>query len=301
MDRLSSIEAFVTVAELASFSRAAERLQIAKSVVSRQVSALETELGARLFHRTTRSLTLTEVGRSYLERTKQILADLEEANRAVSQLQSAPRGKLRINAPMSFGFLHLAQALPDFMKAYPEVSVDLAMNDRFVDLVDEGYDLAVRIGALEDSSLIARKLAPVRRVICASPDYIARKGMPHNISDLKKHDCLIYMSDHPEWRFMNPNGKPLVVAITGRLSINNGDALRIAALEGLGLANLPTFLVGDDLRAGRLVSVLQSVTPSTLTLSAVYPPTRHITPKVRAFVDFLAERFGPVPYWDEGI
>jgi len=301
MDRLSSIEAFVTVADLASFSRAAERLNIAKSVVSRQISALEAELGARLFHRTTRSLTLTEVGRSYLERTRQILADLEEANQAVSQLQSSPRGKLRINAPMSFGFLHLAQALPDFMKAYPEVSVDLAMNDRFVDLVDEGYDLAVRIGALDDSSLIARKLAPVRRVICASPDYIARKGMPHTIADLKKHDCLVYMSDHPEWRFMNPNGKPFVVAITGRLSINNGDALRVAAIEGLGLANLPTFLVGDDLRAGRLVSVLQEMKPSELTLSAVYPPTKHITPKVRAFVDFLAERFGPEPYWDEGV
>lgn len=301
MDRLSAIGAFVTVADLGSFSRAAERLNIAKSVVSRQVSALEAELGARLFHRTTRSLTLTEVGRSYLERTRQILADLEEANQAVSQLQSAPRGKLRVNAPMSFGFLHLAQALPDFMKLYPEVSVDLVMNDRFVDLVDEGFDIAVRIGALDDSSLIARKLAPVRRVICASPDYIAARGAPAHISDLKSHECLVYMSDHPEWRFENPNGKPFIVAVHGRLSVNNGDALRVAALQGLGIANLPTFLVGDDLRAGRLVAVLQEMTPLMLTLNAVYPPTRHITPKVRAFVDFLSERFGPLPYWDEGV
>ena len=166
MDRLATIEAFVKVSETHSFSEAARRLRSSKSVVSRQIAALEGELGARLFHRTTRSLTLTEVGRSYFERASRILADLQDANRSVSQLQAAPRGQLRVNAPMSFGLLHLAPALPDFLARYSEVQVDMTLNDRFVDLVDEGFDVAVRIGSLEDSSLVARKLASMRRVVC---------------------------------------------------------------------------------------------------------------------------------------
>ena len=178
MDRFAAIESFVKVAETRSFSEAARRLRSSKSAISRNVGALEAELGARLFHRTTRSLTLTEAGRGYFERASRILADLEEANLAVTQLQSAPRGRLRVNAPMSFGFLHLAQALPDFLAIHPDVSVELVMNDRFVDLVDEGFDVAVRIGSMEDSSLIARRLAPVRRVACASPAYLKARGAP---------------------------------------------------------------------------------------------------------------------------
>ena len=183
MDRLAAIEAFVRVAEAQSFSEAARRLRSSKSAVSRNVGALESELGVRLFHRTTRSLTLTEAGRGYFERATRILADLEEANLAVSQLQSAPRGRLRVSAPMSFGFLHLAPALPDFLARYPEVAVDLAMNDRFVDLIDEGFDVAVRIGAMEDSSLIARRLAPIRRVVCASPAFFEARGLPLSPED----------------------------------------------------------------------------------------------------------------------
>ncbi len=300
MDRLAALEAFVSVAEAQSFSEAARRLRSSKSVVSRQVSALEAELGARLLHRTTRSLTLTEAGRGYFERATRILADLDEANLAVSQLQVAPRGRLRINAPMSFGFLHLAPALPDFLALYPEVSVDVTMNDRFVDLVEEGFDVAVRIGTLDDSSLIARRLAPIRRVVCASPAYFQAHGVPQSPDDLKAHECLCNsnIASAHEWRFMAPDGKPWPVTVKGRLSVNNGDALRVAALKGLGLTNLPTFIVGGDLQAGTLTTVLDEFIPQDMALNAVYPHARHLSPKVRAFVDFLANRFGPRPYWD---
>lgn len=300
MDRLAALEAFVKVAETQSFSEAARRLRASKSVVSRQIAALEAELGARLFQRTTRSMTLTEAGRGYFERASRILADLEDANLSVSQLQATPRGQLRVNAPMSFGLLHLAPALPDFLERYPEVDVDLTMNDRFVDLIDEGFDLAVRAGKLEDSSLVARKLAPVRRVVCASPDYLKARGTPQTPDDLARHDCLCYsnLSMAHDWRFVTEKGEPWPVDVRGRLNVNNGDALKIAALRGLGFVNLPTFIVGSELQAGTLVTVLDKYIPQDATLSAVYPHSRHLSPKVRAFVDFLAERFGPRPYWD---
>ncbi len=300
MDRLAAIEAFVRVAETHSFSEAARRLHASQSAVSRAISGLEAELGARLLHRTTRSLTLTEAGRGYFERAARILADLDEANLAVTQLQAAPRGRLRVNAPMSFGFLHLAPALPDFLALYPELSVDLSMSDRFVDLIEEGVDVAVRIGALEDSSLIARKLAPIRRVVCASPAYLNARGTPLAPDDLKQHDCLCNsnIAVLHEWRFAAADGKLWPVDVRGRLSANNGDALRVAALKGLGLANLPTFIVGADLQAGTLMTVLDDFAVQDLSMSAVYPPGRHLSPKVRAFVDFLADRFGPRPYWD---
>jgi DNA-binding transcriptional LysR family regulator len=300
MDRLAALEAFVKVAETRSFSEAARRLRSSKSVISRLIAGLEAELGARLFHRTTRSMTLTEAGRSYFERAARILADLEEANLSVSQLQAAPRGKLRVNAPMSFGFLHLASALGDFISRYPEVEIDVTLNDRFVDLVEEGFDVAVRIGSLEDSSLVARKLAPIRRAICASPDYLKARGVPPSPEHLKAHDCLCN-SNLPagrEWRFVTADGKTFLVEVKGPLTANNGDALKVAALRGLGFAYLPTFIVGSDLQAGALVTVLDKFIPQDLTLHAVYPHSRHLSPKVRAFVDFLAERFGPRPYWD---
>jgi DNA-binding transcriptional LysR family regulator len=298
MDRLGAIQAFVQVAETGSFSEAARRLRSSKSGVSRQISALETELGARLLHRTTRSLTLTEAGRGYFERAARVLADLDEADRSVSALQAAPRGRLRVNAPMSFGFLHLAPAIPDFLARYPDVELDMMMNDRFVDLVDEGFDVAVRIGNLDDSSLVARRLAPIRRVVCASPAYLAARGTPASPGELKGHDCLCYSNVPREWRFVGPDGPPYVVQVRGRLSANNGDALRIAALEDMGIINQPTFIVGGDLQSGTLVTLLNDFIPQDISLHAVYPHSRLLSPKVRAFVDFLAERFGPRPYWD---
>jgi DNA-binding transcriptional LysR family regulator len=300
MDRLAAIEAFVRVAESGSFSKAAERLHSSKSAVSRQVSALEAELGARLIHRTTRALTLTEAGRSYFEQAVRILADLAEANASVGQLQAAPRGRLRVSAPMSFGFLHLAPAVPDFLARHPDVELDLIMNDRFVDLVDEGFDVAVRIGTLADSSLVARKLAPMRRAVCAAPSYLARRGTPASPDELKTHECLCYsnVGMAQEWRFVRADGRPWSVEVRGRLHANNGDALRAAALRGFGLAVLPSFLVGRDFQSGALVPVLEEFLPQDSAVYAVYPHARHLSPKVRAFVDFLAERFGPDPYWD---
>lgn len=301
MDRLAALEAFVKVSETQSFSDAARRLRASKSAVSRHIAALEAQLGARLFHRTTRSLTLTEAGRGYFERAARILADLEDANLSVSQLQAAPRGRLRVNAPMSFGFLHLGAAAGDFLDRYPEVEVDVTLNDRFVDLVDEGFDVAVRIGSLTDSSLVARRLAPVRRVLCASPDYLKTRGVPQTPDDLKSHDGLFNtnITQSREWRFISPDGKPWPVTVKGRLSASNGDMLRVAALRGHGFVHLPTFIVGADLRAGTLVSVLDRYIDQDLTLNALYPHARHLSPKVRAFVDFLAERYGPEPYWDK--
>jgi DNA-binding transcriptional LysR family regulator len=302
MDRFAALEAFVRVAETGSFSEAARQLRTSKSAVSRHVAALEADLGVRLLQRTTRSLTLTEAGRGYVERASRILSDLVEADQSVSRMQDAPRGHLRISAPMSFGFLHLASAIPDFLARHDEVKIELTMSDRFVDLVDEGFDLAVRIGSLQDSSLVARRLAPIRRVICASPAYLRLRGTPTSPDDLKAHDCIGYSGAGPpqEWRFVDAAGRPWPVAVGGRLTANNGDAVRAAALGGTGIASLPTFIVGRDLKDGRLAAFLDTFVPQDLSLNAVYPHARHLSPKVRAFVDFLAERFGPQPYWDLG-
>jgi DNA-binding transcriptional LysR family regulator len=300
MDRFAALEAFVRVAETQSFSEAARRLRSSKSAVSRSVGALEAEVGARLFNRTTRSLNLTEAGRAYFERVIRILADLDDADRALGHHQASPRGRLMVSAPMSFGFLHLAPAMPEFLGRFPEVDVDLSLNDRFVDLVDDGFDVALRIGALPDSSLMARRIVPIRRTLCASADYFRRRGTPHAPEDLKTHECLrnSNVARTQEWRFVDPEGKPSLVSVFGRVSANNGDALREMALAGFGIANLPTFIVGADLREGALVAALERFLPQDLAMSAVYPHSRHLSPKVRAFVDFLVERFGKRPYWD---
>lgn len=300
MDRLATMEAFVRVAETRSFSEAARRLRTSKSLVSRQVAALEAELGVRLFNRTTRSLTLTEEGRGYQTQVVRILGEIEAANASVNMLQVVPRGRLRMNAPMSFGVLHLAPAIRDFLARYPEIDLDLTLNDRYVDLVDEGFDLAVRIGRLADSSLVARKLAPMRLVVCGSPAYLATHGVPATPEDLRQHQCLAYSSNalHDEWRFGDADGRVATMEIKGRLRINNGDALRVAALQGLGLVNLPSFIIGGDLQAGTLVSVLTDHETQDAGIHVVYPHGRHLSLKVRALVDFLAERFGLRPYWD---
>ena len=271
MDRFAAIEAFVRVAEAQSFSEAARRLRSSKSAVSRNVSNLEEDLGVQLIQRTTRSLTLTEAGRGYFER-----------------------------ASTSFGFLHLAPALPEFLDQNPEVSVELSLTDRIVDLVEDGFDLALRIGALPDSSLIARRLSPIRLAVCASLAYVHSRGRPETPEDLRNHECLLN-SNAPlaqEWRFTGPDGASMSVEVHGRLSANNGEALRVAALNGLGFAYLPTFLIGADVQYGALTTVLESYVPQDATLSAVYPHSRHLSPKVRALVDFLADRFRPSPYWD---
>ena len=301
MDRLAALEAFARVAESGSFSAAARALGSSKSLISRQVSALEAELGARLISRTTRSLTLTEAGRGYYEQVTRILVQMEEADLSVSQLQATPRGKLRINAPMSFSLLRVAPVLPDFLALYPEIDVDLAMNDRRVDLLEEGFDLAIRIGRLADSSLIARKLGPMRRMVCASPAYLAERGVPAAPADLKGHACLCYSNADTvdEWRFSEPDGRPIAVEVKGRVRANNGDLLRVAALRGLGLVDLPSFLVGADIEAGTLVPVLQDFIRQDGGVYAVYPHARYLPPKIRVFIDFLAERWGGDPDWPD--
>jgi DNA-binding transcriptional LysR family regulator len=300
MDRLANMDAFVRVAETKSFSEAARRLRSSKSLVSRQVAALEAEFGVRLFHRTTRSLSLTEEGRGYHAQVARILTEIEEANLSVSKLQAAPRGRLRVSAPMSFGILHIGPAIHDFLARYKEVELDLSLNDRFVDVVDEGFDLAIRVGRLSDSSLVTRKLGQYRMMLCASPTYLKQRDALRDPDDLKQHQCLCYSTNSlvPEWQFVSKDGKPWSVQINGPLHANNGDVLRAAALQGLGIVYLPSFIVGPDVQASTLATLLPEFVPTDTAIHAVYPSSRHLSPKVRAFIDFLAERYGLRPHWD---
>ncbi|MHB1218969.1 MAG: LysR family transcriptional regulator [Alphaproteobacteria bacterium] len=299
LDSLSGMAVFAKVVEARSFTAAAAELGMSKSAVSKQISRLEDRLGARLLNRTTRRLSLTETGAAFYDRCARVVAEAQEAELAVTNLQSEPRGTLRVNAPMSFGHLHIAPAIPDFLTRYPEVRVDMTMNDRFVDLIDEGFDVAIRIARLTDSSLIARRLAPDRRVLCGAPAYFAKRGEPRTPDDLAAHNCLsyAYVSDTDQWQFIDGEGTR-AVSVRGNLRANNGDAIRQALLAGLGVAVLPAFIVGPDVQAGRLREVLSDYLPNRASVYAVYPHSRHLSAKVRVFVDFLADRFGPSPYWD---
>lgn len=300
MDRLAATEAFVRVAERGGFTAAAEALGISRAMVSKHVQDLEQHLGARLLNRTTRRISLTEAGRIYLERGAQLLADLAETEEAVGALHTEPRGRLRVNAPMSFGALHLGEAIAGYLEAHQAVTIELTLNDRVVDLVEEGYDVAIRIAALNDSSLIARRLAPSRMVVCASPGYLARHGRPEAPQDLGGHNCLEYSygANRGEWQFERPDGA-VSVRVGGRMRANNGDALRAAALCGCGVVLIPTFIVGDDLRDRRLTPLLCDYRIPDASIYAVYPPGRQLSAKVRSFIDFLLPRFGEHPSWDE--
>ncbi len=303
MDRLDAMAAFARVVEAESFSAAARALGLSKSAVSKQVSRLEARLGLRLLNRTTRRLSLTEAGAAFYQGCQRVVAEAEAAEQAVTHLASAPRGRLRVNAPMSFGVRHVSPALPEFLGRYPELAVDLTLNDRLVDLVEEGFDVGVRIAPLVDSSLVARRLAPSRSVLSAAPAYLDVRGAPRDLDELEDHACLIYsyQATGEAWRLTGPGGARRL-KVSGPLRVNNGDAILAAALGGLGVALLPCFICGEDLRAGRLVRVLPDWgLASDGAVSAVYPAARHLSPKVRVFVDFLAERFGDKPYWDEAI
>jgi DNA-binding transcriptional LysR family regulator len=299
MDTLDGMRTYVAVVTEGSFAGAAGRLGMSPQLVSKYVAQLESRLGARLLNRSTRRVSITEVGQAYFERCQQVLADIDEMESAIGESAVAACGTLRINAPMSFGTLHLSQAIADYQKTQPDVSVDLTLDDRVVDIVSEGFDLAIRITDLDESSLVARKLAPVRMVVCGSPDYLRRRGVPETPNELETHHCLgyAYWSGRNRWRF-EANGKVLDVKITGRFSANNGDALRLAAIAGTGLALQPTFIVGNDIRAGRLRPVLENFSIKGLDVYAVYAHRQYLTGKVRTFVDFLAGYFGSPPYWD---
>ncbi len=300
MDKLTAMRVFLEVARQGSFTAAAEHLGISRAMATKHLSQLENDLGARLLNRTTRRLGLTEVGQAYQDRCQHILAEIEETELAVSQLHSLPRGTLKITAPTSFGAFHLAPAAADFMRQYPEVKVDLDLTDRFIDLVEEGMDMGVRVGMLEDSSLIARHLTSTRMVVCGAPGYFEEYGRPRHPDDLKQHRCLLfgYPVSHVDWDF-TLEGSAHQVHVSGPLRSNIGDALRMAAIQGTGLIKMPTYIVGKEIRNGRLETVLEEFETEPRPIHAVYMHRRHLSAKVRAFVDFLHERFQPYPYWED--
>ena len=287
------MQLFVRVVEEGSFSAAARFLGITPSSVSRQVSQLEGELGARLFHRTTRKQSLTEAGEIYFQHARRIVADLEAARLAVSRLTDTPSGSLHITVEADFALAYVAPILPDFLDRYPEVQVRLSMSAGMMDLVDSGIDLAIRIGHLDDSSLIARKIAMSRSLVCASPRYLERHGTPTHPGELEVHSCLSFRTKPGKnnWRFKLPQGA-LDVSISGRLNANSLIFLRNAALSGLGIIMIPTWMIRDELKHGQLVPLLQDfpLAPPNTPIHAVFAHNRHLAPKVRAFVDFLAER-----------
>jgi DNA-binding transcriptional LysR family regulator len=299
MEDLQRMAIFARVVEEKSFSGAARRLGLSKSLVSKQVTQLERSVGARLLNRTTRALSLTEAGAILYEHCSRIVDELEEAKLAVGRLQTVPRGLLRLTVPVAFGRIHIASALPDFLSRHPEVKIDMATTDRFVDLAEEGYDLAIRIVDQPAPTLVARRLAPVKRKIVATPDYFAQHGVPESPGDLEKHNCLTYTYFNPQdpWRLHGPEGE-ISVRATGNLRVNDDDALAEAVARGLGVALLPTFIIGKELQSGRLQAALSQYIAVERHIYAVYLANRHVSAKVRAFIDFLIERFGPEPYWD---
>ena len=299
MDKLTSMRAFTKVLSHGGFSAAARELGLSRAAVSKYVIELEKELGVQLLHRSTRKVTPTESGLAYYERCVAILGEIEEADIAVSQLQTEPRGVLRINAPMSFGTLHLGPAVADFLLQYRDVRVQLILNDRFIEPLEEGFDLTVRIADLPASSLIARKIVPARRVVCAAPSYLERHGIPVHPNDLRAHDCLNYgfLTTGTQWKLTGADGDHWIQT-KWVLCTNNAEVLRDAAVKGLGIALIPTFIAGRDLQAGTLRAVLSEYEAPPTSVYAIYPPNRHLSAKVRFFIDFLIKRFGDRPYWD---
>lgn len=299
MHDINDMLIFAQVVKARSFSGAAQRLGVSKSRISKAISRLEAALGVRLLQRSTRRLSLTEIGEAYFEHCDRIQDELARADATLNRLHLEPQGTLKISASVAFSTLHVAPALADFMAQYPDLSVDLTIADRFVDLVEEGFDLALRIAANPGHNLVARKLAPIRRKICASPAYLASHGTPQLPQDLARHNCLdyTYLSAGGVWRLRGPEGD-IAVPVAGTLRINDDEALSQAVLGGLGLALLPTFIVGRELQRGRLVEVLPGYVPVEQFLYAVYVPNRHLPQKVRVFIDFLSQRFGASPYWD---
>jgi len=299
MDRLAGIPAFEGVVAAGSFAGAARALGLSVAAVSKQVRALEDRLGVRLLQRTTRQVRLTDAGQRFTEQCQRILADLEDAEREVAARQATPRGRVRVSAPMSFGERHLGPVVSAFLATHPDVEIDLVLDDRFVDLLAEGFDVAVRIAELRDSSLVGRRLCASRRVLCAAPAYLTRHGTPATPDELPAHRCIgyAYMASGCDWPFRTPDGRR-PVRVHGPVMSNNGDVLRVLALDGCGIALLPTFLVADDLRAERLREVLPDQLDGDPAVWVLQPTRRHVPLAVRAFVDVLVARFAGVAPWD---
>jgi DNA-binding transcriptional LysR family regulator len=291
MDKFECMRAFTRVVAAGGFAAAAREMGVTRSAVNKLVINLENELGVQLLHRSTRQVSPTETGLAFYQRCVAILADLEEAEQSVVQLHAEPRGKLRVNAPMSFGTLHLAPAIANFLIRYPEVQVQLTLSDRFIDPIEEGFDITVRIAQPQQTaSLVVHELAPVQRVLCASPAYLKQHGIPTQPTDLRHHSCLHYghFTTENQWTLMGAEGEQTVV-VQGVLCSNNGEVLRDAAQGGLGIALLPTFIIQKDLYQGRLQMVLPDFSPPELRIYVLYPINRHLSTKTRLLVDFLQE------------
>ena len=297
MDPLDGLRTFAAVAESGGFSAAAARLRATRGVVSKRLAALERQLGVQLLQRTTRRVALTEAGHAFHRKATQILAAYDEARTEIGELQGGPRGTLKVSAPMSFGIRYLAPVIGPFMAECGELKIELALNDRSVDLLEEGFDVGIRIGALRDSSLVARRLAPVAQLLCAAPAYLERHGAPRRPADLERHRCLHYghASGGTRWRFAGARGSA-AITVQPVLTANNGDVLRQVALDGGGIAMLPDFLVGPDVTAGRLVALLPAWRTPEAAVQAVWPAGRIMTAKLRRFVDFLRRRFAAPPW-----
>ncbi|QIE54780.1 LysR family transcriptional regulator [Pikeienuella piscinae] len=300
MDRLTEMEAFTRVVELGGFTGAAKKLGLSKSAISKHVASLESRLGARLLNRTTRRVSPTEIGLVYFDKAQAVLAAAREADAMATAMQGAPTGELKISAPLSFGLRHIAPALANFLALYPNVSARLQLDDRRVELVAEGFDLAIRIGEMPDSSLKARRLAETEMNLVAAPAYLERKGEPTSVDELSDHELLHYtnLSSGNSWKLRSASGVERPVRIGGRLSVNNGDALACAALDGLGIALSPHFIVAEHLASGRLVEIMRRHRPEPVGIYAVYPSGRFLQPKLRVFIDHLAGTLkGKGPQW----
>jgi DNA-binding transcriptional LysR family regulator len=299
MDRLAAIQVFAQVVEAGSFAKAADRLGLSTSAASRHVAELEGHLQTRLLNRTTRRVSLTESGRAFYERAVQLLGDLDEAEQEASSATVVPRGTIRLTTSITFGVRHVAPAIAEFMARHPEVRFDVSLSDRVVDLVEEGLDLAIRIGATGGDNLVARKLGETRLVPCASPEYLAKHGTPKTPEDLARHSCLTYeyVSPRHVWHFRDRSGAERTVRVAGRLHSNNGDLLAEAAAHGAGIVFEPAFIVGAEVRAGRLVPLLLDFVPAPVPIYALYPSRKHLSAKVRRFVEFLVERFSHAQDW----
>jgi len=298
VDRLTSLTVFARVVENGGFSAAARRLNMSTTMVSNHVQSLEDHLGARLLNRTTRKVSLTEVGRVYYERCTQILSDIEEADGAAGALQATPTGTLRIYTSTHI-VRFIAPLVAEFLAAYPDVSIEFSIGERMVDLIEEGFDLAIRTLRPQESSLIVRHLATWRHVLCCAPSYLEKYGEPKRLTDLADHNCLRY-AYYPfgdEWRFIGPDGKDASVRVSGNLVSSSGDTLRIVAVEGRGILLSPGFLSGADVEAGLLVPILTDYRPVEFSINAVYPHRRHLSAKVRGFIDLLAKRIGDHQRW----
>jgi DNA-binding transcriptional LysR family regulator len=301
MDRLAAMQTFVRVAEAGSFTAVADQMGVARSAITRQIAALEAHLGVKLIARSTRRLSLTSVGVSYLEQCREILDRVDEAEGGLAGEGQTLRGTIRATVPLSFGLLHLTSLILDFSQAHPDIHIDVDLNDRRVNLIEEGMDLALRITDKLPETTVARRLTACRFVVAASPDYLRRHGEPRHPDELVRHACLAYsLASRSSWPFLI-DGEPHPVEIGGSLTANNANVLLDAALRGMGITYQPTFVVADAIRQGMLVPVLKGFQTPRLDMCAVFPGTRFVPQRVRSFVDFLAQRLGPDPYWDRGL